>query len=118
VRRVLLCSGKVAVDLMESRDERALQDVAIVRLEQLYPFPHAALDTELNRYPKAAEVYWVQEEPENMGAWSFVFTHLQHQRRDVELVSRPESGSPATGSKVCHDQEQEELLEDAFDGLG
>ncbi len=117
VRRILLCTGKVAVDLMESRDERGLGNVAIIRLEQLYPFPHADLDAELNRYSKGAEVYWVQEEPENMGAWSFVFTHLQHQRRDVELVSRPESGSPATGSKACHDQEQEELLEDAFDGL-
>jgi 2-oxoglutarate dehydrogenase E1 component len=117
VRRVLVCTGKVAVDLMESRDARELTNVAIVRLEQLYPFPHSALDAELGTYRSAAEVYWVQEEPENMGAWSFVFTHLQHQRRDVELVSRPESGSPATGSKTVHDQEQEELLDDAFDGL-
>jgi 2-oxoglutarate dehydrogenase E1 component len=117
VSRILLCTGKVAVDLMQRRDELAASNVAIVRLEQLYPFPHSALDAELTRYPAAAEVYWVQEEPENMGAWSFVFTHLQHQRRDVELVSRPESGSPATGSKTVHDQEQEELLEDAFDGL-
>jgi 2-oxoglutarate dehydrogenase E1 component len=117
VKRVLVCTGKVAVDLMESRDARGLGNVAIVRLEQLYPFPHSAIDEELGRYPKDAEVYWVQEEPENMGAWAFVFTHLQHQRRDVELVSRPESGSPAAGSKTVHDQEQEELLDDAFDGL-
>jgi 2-oxoglutarate dehydrogenase E1 component len=117
VKRVILCTGKVAVDLMEGRDARGLSNVAIVRLEQLYPFPHAALDVELGKYPKDAEVYWAQEEPENMGAWAFVFTHLQHQRHDVELVSRPESGSPATGSKTVHDQEQEELLDDAFDGL-
>jgi len=115
VRRILLCAGKVAVDLMEARDARKLDEVAIVRLEQLYPFPHATLDSELSRYAPSTEVYWVQEEPENMGAWAFVFTHMQHQRRDIELVARPESGSPATGSKVVHDQEQEELLDDAFD---
>jgi 2-oxoglutarate dehydrogenase E1 component len=114
VERILLCTGKVAVDLMERRDERELRNATILRLEQLYPFPHAALDAELARYPSQAGVVWVQEEPENMGAWAFVFTHLQHQRRDVELVSRPESGSPATGSKTVHAQEQEELLDDAF----
>jgi 2-oxoglutarate dehydrogenase complex dehydrogenase (E1) component-like enzyme len=59
----------------------------------------------------------VQAEPENMGPWIFVFSHLQHQKRDVGLVSRPENASPATGSKSIHAQEQEELLEDAFDGL-
>ncbi len=116
VRRILLCTGKVAIDLMESRDARKVDDIAIVRLEQLYPFPHAALDEELGRYPSSAEVCWVQEEPENMGAWAFVFTHLQQQRRDVDLVCRPESGSPATGSKTVHDQEQDELLEDALSG--
>jgi multifunctional 2-oxoglutarate metabolism enzyme len=117
VRRVLLSTGKVAVDLLERRRELGLSNVAILRLEQLYPFPHAALDAELSKYPKDVEVCWVQEEPENMGPWIFVFSHLQHQKRDVGLVSRPENASPATGSKSIHAQEQEELLEDAFDGL-
>jgi multifunctional 2-oxoglutarate metabolism enzyme len=116
VRRLLMCTGKVAVDLLARRDELKLDNVAIVRLEQLYPFPHAAIDAELTKYP-GAERYWIQEEPENMGAWNFVFARLQHQCDDVQLVSRPESGSPATGSKTIHAQEQEELLEEAFEGL-
>lgn len=117
VRRVLLCTGKVAVDLMARRDELGLHNVAIVRLEQLYPFPHVAIDTQLARYPSAGEVSWVQEEPENMGAWTFVFAHLQHHHRDIGLISRAESASPAAGSATVHAQEQEELLEEAFEGL-
>jgi 2-oxoglutarate dehydrogenase E1 component len=115
VKRVLFCSGKVAIDLLKRRDETS-SGAAIVRLEQLYPFPHARIDEELQRYP-GAEVWWVQEEPENMGAWSFVFSRLQHQVRDVQLVARPESASPATGSSTVHAQEQEELLEAAFEGV-
>jgi 2-oxoglutarate dehydrogenase E1 component len=117
VSRVLLCSGKVAIDLMARRDELALGNVAIIRLEQLYPFPHVTIDEELTKFPSAREVYWVQEEPENMGAWTFVFARLQQQRRDIQLVARPESASPAVGSKTVHEQEQEELLEHAFDEL-
>jgi 2-oxoglutarate dehydrogenase E1 component len=117
VRRVLLCSGKVAVDLEARRQDLGFSNVAIVRLEQLYPFPHVAIDENLARFPNAHDVYWIQEEPENMGAWTFVFSHLQHQRRDIQLVARPESASPAVGSKTVHEQEQEELLEEAFDGL-
>ncbi|MEX0873635.1 MAG: multifunctional oxoglutarate decarboxylase/oxoglutarate dehydrogenase thiamine pyrophosphate-binding subunit/dihydrolipoyllysine-residue succinyltransferase subunit [Actinomycetota bacterium] len=116
VRRILLCTGKIAVDLMARRDELKVTNVAIVRVEQLYPFPHAAIDAELSRY-QSAEKYWVQEEPENMGAWTFAFARLQHQCDDIQLVSRPESGSPATGSKTIHAQEQEEILEEAFEGL-
>jgi 2-oxoglutarate dehydrogenase E1 component len=93
-----------------------LSNAAIVRVEQLYPCPHAAIDAQLDRYP-GAEVYWVQEEPENFGAWTFVFAKLQHHHREISLVARPESGSPATGSKTIHGQEQEELLEEAFEGL-
>jgi 2-oxoglutarate dehydrogenase E1 component len=117
VRRLVLCTGKVAIDLLEQRDKQNSSDVAIVRLEQLYPFPHASLDVQLSLYP-AAEVCWVQEEPENMGAWTFVFTHMQHHGREVDLIARPESGSPAAGSKTVHDQEQEELLEDALNVPG
>jgi 2-oxoglutarate dehydrogenase E1 component len=114
-KRLLLCSGKVAIDLFKHRDE-AGAPAAIVRLEQLYPFPHARIDEELARHP-GAEVWWVQEEPENMGAWSFVFSRLQHQVRDIQLVARPESASPSAGSSKVHAQEHEELLEAAFEGV-
>ena len=116
VRRVLLCTGKIAVDLMTRRNDSNLDNVAIVRLEQLYPFPHSAFDEQIARYPDA-ETFWVQEEPENMGAWAFVFQKLQHHGCTLQLVSRPESGSPAVGSKTIHEQEQDELLEEAFEGL-
>jgi 2-oxoglutarate dehydrogenase E1 component len=116
VQRVLLCTGKVAIDLFARRRELGLQNAAIVRLEQLYPFPHAAIDTELERF-KGAEIVWVQEEPENMGAWAFVFAQMQHHGCEMQLISRPESGSPATGSKTIHGQEQDEILEAAFEGL-
>jgi 2-oxoglutarate decarboxylase len=116
VRRLLLCTGKVAVDLMTRRNEAKIEEAAIVRLEQLYPFPHASLDAEIAKYP-SAEIYWVQEEPDNMGAWTFVFQRLQHHDCKIELVSRRGSGSPAVGSKTIHVQEQEELMDAAFEGL-
>ncbi|MEX2394733.1 MAG: multifunctional oxoglutarate decarboxylase/oxoglutarate dehydrogenase thiamine pyrophosphate-binding subunit/dihydrolipoyllysine-residue succinyltransferase subunit, partial [Actinomycetota bacterium] len=114
VRRVLLCTGKVAVDPEARRREGNLTDIAIIRVEQLYPFPHAAIDAELAKYP-GSEVYWVQEEPENMGAWTFVFAHMQQHGHKLNLVGREESGSPATGSKTIHAQEQDALLEEAFE---
>jgi 2-oxoglutarate dehydrogenase E1 component len=118
VKRILLCTGKVAIDLEGKRRELGLKNAAIVRVEQLYPFPHSGVDAELDRYASGKpEIVWVQEEPENMGAWSFVFTQLQHHKCDIDLISRPESGSPATGSKTIHAQEQDEILEAAFDGL-
>ena len=117
VRRVLLCSGKVAIDLLARRRDMELGNVAIVRVEQLYPVPHVAIDEAVQRYPNATELFWVQEEPENMGAWHFVFTHLARQFPGLEPIARPESASPATGSGTVHQQEQEELLEAAFDGL-
>ncbi len=116
VRRLLLCTGKVAIDLMARRNEAKIEEAAVVRLEQLYPFPHASLDAEIAKYPNA-EIYWVQEEPDNMGAWTFVFQRLQHHDCKIELVSRRGSGSPAVGSKTIHVQEQEELMDAAFEGL-
>jgi 2-oxoglutarate dehydrogenase E1 component len=118
VRRVLLCTGKVAVDLEARREELGTNTAAIVRVEQLYPFPHVAIDEQIARYPNATDVVWVQEEPENMGAWRFVYTQMQRQRTGLDVVARPESASPATGSKTVHNQEQEELLEAAFEGIG
>ncbi len=129
VRRVLLCSGKVAFDAMARRDalragEDSLPDpgidpatVAVVRVEQLYPWPEEALAAVLGRYPGAEQVVWVQEEPENMGAWSFAHGRLHRLFRDrfsLIHVSRSESASPATGSAALHQLEQEDLLRRAF----
>jgi 2-oxoglutarate decarboxylase len=119
VRRIVLCSGKVAYDAMAVRDERELP-VAVVRLEQLYPWPGEPLAAVLSRYRGAGEVVWLQEEPENMGPWSFVHGRLHRiLREDFELrhVSRVESASPATGVAALHQMEQEDLLARAFAGL-
>jgi 2-oxoglutarate dehydrogenase E1 component len=129
VRRVLLCSGKVAFDLMARRRQVLageldlsvaavdVSTVAVVRVEQLYPWPEDALVAVLERYRQAHEVVWVQEEPENMGAWSFAHGRLHRLLRDrfvLTHVSRSESASPATGSAALHHLEHEDLLTRAF----
>jgi 2-oxoglutarate dehydrogenase E1 component len=118
VRRVLLCSGKVYYDLAAAREERKRDDVAIVRIEQLYPLRAEELREALAPYAKA-ELVWVQEEPWNMGPWfSFQsrFTRM-FEGRALRCVSRVESASPATGSHAAHVYEQRKLIEEAFDGL-
>ncbi|MHB8669249.1 MAG: multifunctional oxoglutarate decarboxylase/oxoglutarate dehydrogenase thiamine pyrophosphate-binding subunit/dihydrolipoyllysine-residue succinyltransferase subunit [Acidimicrobiales bacterium] len=112
VRRVVLASGKVAHDLIARRDAIAAP-VAVVRVEQLYPWPEDQLSAALARYERATEVVWAQEEPENMGAWSFAHARLHRMLAgdmDLHHVSRPESGSPAVGSASVHAQELEEIL--------
>lgn len=119
VTRLLFCSGKVGYSLMEKRDEDGAP-VAVVRLEQLYPFPHDAIDAVFEKYPNASEVVWVQEEPANMAAWTFVQARLNEQLPDgrtLHPVTRPESGSPATGSSSIHAQEHQNLLDRAFGSL-
>jgi 2-oxoglutarate dehydrogenase E1 component len=118
VERVVLASGKVAYDAMAQRDADQLP-VAVVRVEQLYPWPEAAIAGVLARYERASEVVWLQEEPENMGAWFFVHGRLHRLLREdftLRHVSRPESGSPATGSSTVHQQEQEQLVARALSG--
>jgi 2-oxoglutarate dehydrogenase E1 component len=116
VTRIVFCSGKVAWDAMAERDKRKAS-VAIVRVEQLYPFPREQLSEILNRYPNSKQLLWLQEEPVNMGAWRFV-DHLVWQLKnhgyDWRHVARVESGSPATGSKAIHDQELADLMEQTF----
>jgi 2-oxoglutarate dehydrogenase E1 component len=113
-RRVLLCQGKLFYELASWRSEQDIDDVAIVRLEQCYPFPADALRSELERFGDA-EVLWVQEEPENMGAGRFVCRNLREWLGvEVRLVSRAESPSPATGSLTLHKKEQAELIDRAF----
>jgi multifunctional 2-oxoglutarate metabolism enzyme len=116
VRRVVLASGKVGHDAIAARDERGVP-VAVLRVEQLYPWPYDHLATELEAYPNASELVWLQEEPENMGPWNFVKGRLYEalgDRYEIKRVSRFESGSPATGSKAIHDQEQEAIVDKAL----
>jgi len=116
VRRLVLCSGKVAADAEAERD-RLGTPVAIARVEQLYPWPFDAVAAELDRYPNATEIVWLQEEPENMGPWNAIKGRLyesHEQTHRIRRVSRFESGSPACGSAKVHAQEHAELLSRAL----
>ncbi len=119
VTRIVFCSGKVAWDAIDERD-RLGAPVAVVRVEQLYPLPTEQMLAILEKYSNARELRWLQEEPENMGAWNFVEHHtwrIKEQGYDLQHVTRVESGSPATGSKAIHDQELADLMERTFRGL-
>jgi 2-oxoglutarate dehydrogenase E1 component len=113
VRRVLLCTGKVFYDLLAGRTERKLTDAAIIRLEQLYPLPVQEIRAQLGRYPNATDVVWVQEEPVNQGAWTFMAMNLPEQLPGVTLrtIARPEAAAPAVGSAKLHEAEQVKLVE-------
>jgi 2-oxoglutarate dehydrogenase E1 component len=116
VRRLVFCSGKIAWDAMAERDQRSAP-VAIVRVEQLFPFPQDQLLDIVNRYHNAKELVWLQEEPENMGAWRFMFhqSHaMEEQGYTLSVVARVESGSPATGSATIHEQELSDLMHEVF----
>jgi 2-oxoglutarate dehydrogenase E1 component len=117
VKRVLLCTGKVYYDLTAAREERGHDDVAIVRIEQLYPLRKDDLLEILSVYPGGTPVVWVQEEPKNMGAWAYMNRELQGLLAGSfhwSCVSRPLSASPATGSNKRHALEQARLMTDAF----
>jgi 2-oxoglutarate dehydrogenase E1 component len=119
VRRVVLCSGKVSHDLIAMRDKHDAP-LAVVRVEQLYPWPFDAVERAVARYTEVDEVVWLQEEPENMGGWNFVKGRLYEalgDRYGVRRISRPESGSPASGSHAVHVAEQQALLDTALEGL-
>jgi 2-oxoglutarate dehydrogenase E1 component len=119
VRRVLLCTGKIGHELIARRDE-VEAPVAVVRVEQLYPWPDEQILEILDRYPAARQVWWVQEEPGNMGAWNFVHGKLHkilRDRADLRHLARPTSPSPASGSLTVHEREQEQLLAGAFSDL-
>ncbi|MDQ6782112.1 MAG: multifunctional oxoglutarate decarboxylase/oxoglutarate dehydrogenase thiamine pyrophosphate-binding subunit/dihydrolipoyllysine-residue succinyltransferase subunit [Actinomycetota bacterium] len=117
VRRVLLATGKVAIDVTVARDKAERRDVAVVRVEQLYPWPEDQVGGILASYEQATDIVWLQEEPENMGAWNFVrdrLARLVGEDFRFEQVSRVASGSPATGSHAMHDLEQGDLLHRAM----
>ncbi len=120
VRKVVICSGKVYYDILEEREKLGKKDVAIVRLEQFYPFPSGKMEAELKKYSKA-EFVWCQEEPKNMGAWTFVAPYLEEVISKVkgkfaraEYAGRPAAASPATGYAKIHEQEQKSLVADAL----
>jgi 2-oxoglutarate dehydrogenase E1 component len=114
VTRLLVCSGKVYYDLAAKRDELGTQAVAIVRLEQLYPWPQEQLNAVLGRYRQCKEWVWVQEESQNMGGWSFAEPRFRAMNFPFDYVGRDASASPATGSHHVHEREQELLVNGAF----
>ncbi|QDQ86767.1 2-oxoglutarate dehydrogenase E1 component [Alcaligenaceae bacterium SJ-26] len=120
VKRVLVCSGKVYYDLVNARKERDLKDVAIVRVEQLYPFAHKTFETVLGKYSKATEIVWVQDEPQNQGPWFYVQHHIyQNMKAGQKLAyaGRAASSSPAVGYLAKHLEQQKALIEQAFSRL-
>jgi 2-oxoglutarate dehydrogenase E1 component len=116
VKRVLLCAGKVYYDLYQARAERGITDTAIIRMEQIYPLPVEELKAVLAQYPNAEDFAWVQEEPANQGAWTFVALNLLEHLEGVRLrrISRPAAAAPAVGSAKLHDAEQSALVEAAL----
>ncbi|MDR3454114.1 MAG: 2-oxoglutarate dehydrogenase E1 component [Rhodoferax sp.] len=120
VRRVVACSGKVYYDLVRKREERSADDVAILRVEQLYPFPHKVFAAELKKYPNAVDVVWCQDEPQNQGAWFFVQHYLHENMREGQKLGysgRAASASPAAGYSHLHQEQQKALVEGAFGKL-
>ena len=113
---MILVSGKIAHEAIDHRDANGLP-VAVARVEQLFPWPFDSIEAEVARFPNLKEIVWLQEEPENMGPWNGIKGRLYERFENthhIQRVSRHESGSPATGSKTIHEQEQRELLRLAF----
>jgi 2-oxoglutarate dehydrogenase E1 component len=117
VKRVIACCGKVYYDLLAKRNDGKRTDVAIIRVEQLYPFPHKQFEAEMKRYPYALEVVWCQEEPQNQGAWYQTAHYFRENMRDDQKLyyaGRPPSASPAGGYMARHNERQKALVEQAF----
>ena len=121
IKRVVMCTGKVYYDLIDQREAAGITDTVVLRIEQLYPFPARALIQELSRYPNATDIVWCQEEPKNMGAWSFidpnlewVLDHVGGRVQRARYAGRPASASTATGLARKHAEEQKKLVADAL----
>jgi 2-oxoglutarate dehydrogenase E1 component len=120
VKRLLACSGKVYYDLVKKREEKGIEDVAIIRVEQLYPFPHKAFASELKKYPNAADIVWCQDEPQNQGAWFFIQHNIHENMAEGQRLGysgRAASASPAVGYSHLHMEQQKSLVEGAFGKL-
>ncbi len=120
VKRVIACSGKVYYDLVKQREAKGADDTAIIRVEQLYPFPHKAFGDEIKKYPNATDIVWCQDEPQNQGAWFFI-QHNIHENmlegQKLGYAGRPASASPAVGYSHLHQDQQKALIEAAFSKL-
>jgi 2-oxoglutarate dehydrogenase E1 component len=117
VKRIIACCGKVYYDVIQKRAELKRTDVAVIRVEQLYPFPHKQFEAEVKRYPNAVEVVWCQEEPQNQGAWYQTAHYFRENMRDeqkLHYAGRPPSAAPATGYMARHNERQKQLVEQAF----
>ena len=121
IRRVVLCAGKVYYELLDAKEKRGINDVYVLRLEQIYPFPDVALTEELSRFPKA-EIVWCQEEPKNAGSWSFIeprledlFAELGSKTARLGYAGPPEMAAPAPGSMAHHKQQLAQLVDDALE---
>jgi 2-oxoglutarate dehydrogenase E1 component len=120
VKRVIACSGKVYYDLVKKREEKKANDVVIVRVEQLYPFPHKAFASELKKYPNVTDLVWCQDEPQNQGAWFFVQHQIHENMQEGQRLGyagRAASASPAVGYAHLHQEQQKALLDQAFGKL-
>jgi len=120
VKRVVVCSGKVYYDLVKHREEKGHDDVAILRVEQLYPFPHKAFAAEMKKYPNATDIVWCQDEPQNQGAWFFVQHYIHENMVEGQRLGysgRTASASPAVGYAHLHQEQQKALVEGAFGKL-
>jgi 2-oxoglutarate dehydrogenase E1 component len=115
VQKVLLCCGKVYYDLLEHQQKKQIKNIAIIRLEQLYPFPEKQLLSVLKLYSSASNICWVQEEPENMGAWSFILRIFTETENRLMLAAREADSSPAVGFPQVHLSQQEKLVQRAFE---
>jgi 2-oxoglutarate dehydrogenase E1 component len=117
VKRIVCCSGKVYYDLVAERRERDIKGAAIIRIEQLYPFPHKAFAAEMKRFPNATQVVWCQEEPQNQGAWyqtRHYFVENLREDQKLQYAGRPSSASPAVGYFAKHQEQQKALVAAAF----
>jgi len=117
ITRLVFCGGKVYYDLLEARRERKLAHVAIIRIEQLYPFPQAQYNQILNQYPNLADIAWCQEEPKNQGAWYESLHHLDRglpRNLKIRYAGRPHSASPAVGYYSVHVEQQQQLINEAL----
>ena len=121
VRKLVICSGKVYYDILEERRTRSIHDIAILRLEQVHPFPLKELREAVARFPNATEVNWCQEEPKNQGCWYQISYYLRkalNERQSLEYVGREASPSPAVGFFKLHVKQQQQLVNEALSILG
>jgi 2-oxoglutarate dehydrogenase E1 component len=117
VKRLIMCSGKVYYDLAKKREEKGADDVAIIRIEQLYPFPHKAFAAELKKYPNLTDLVWCQDEPQNQGAWFFIQHNIHENMGEGQKLGysgRAASASPAAGYAHLHAEQQKALVDGAF----